>query len=48
MTTTRTTNKNALQLISDRIAFTGSNFYGVVTPPDRVVHQTGMLPDQVA
>jgi hypothetical protein len=46
MTTTRTTNKNALQLISDRIAFTGSNFYGVVTPPDRVVHQTGMLPDQ--
>lgn len=49
MTTTRISNKNALQLISDRIAFTGSNFYGVVTAPriaNADVYPTGMLPDQ--
>lgn len=47
MTTTRTTNKNALQLITDRIGFTGSNFYGVVTAPNfNGKIETGMLPDQ--
>jgi hypothetical protein len=48
MTTKRTTNKDAVQLISDRIAFTGSNFYGVVTPPNFNDYEPilGMLPSE--
>ena len=48
MTTTRTSNKNAVDLISNRIAFTGSHFYGVVTPPDFNQHKpiVGMLPSE--
>jgi hypothetical protein len=33
MTTTRTSNAKASEFIQDRIAFTGNNFYGVVTSP---------------
>jgi hypothetical protein len=47
MTTTRTSNKNAVDLISNRIGFTGSNFYGVVTAPkidNADINPTGMLP----
>ena len=47
MTTTRTSNKNAVDLISNRIGFTGSNLYGVVTAPkidNANINPTGMLP----
>lgn len=30
----RTSNKKAVDLIRDRIAFTGSNFHGVIPSPD--------------
>jgi hypothetical protein len=34
MTTTRTSNTKAGDLIADRVAFTGNNLYGVVVPYD--------------
>jgi hypothetical protein len=44
MTTTRTSNTKAGDLIASRIAFTGNNLYGVVTPYDSVIYTTGQLP----
>jgi hypothetical protein len=44
MTTTRTSNQKAGDLIADRVGFTGNNLYGVVQPFDSVVYQTGQLP----
>jgi len=44
MTTTRTSNTKAGDLIANRVAFTGNNLYGVVTPYDSVTYTTGQLP----
>ena len=44
MTTTRTSNTKAGDLIADRVAFTGNNLYGVLTSYDQVVHLIGQLP----
>jgi hypothetical protein len=44
MTTTRTSNAKAGDLIADRVAFTGNNLYGVLTSYDQVVHLIGQLP----
>jgi hypothetical protein len=44
MTTTRTSNAKAGDLIVDRVAFTGNNLYGVLTRYDEVVHLIGQLP----
>jgi len=48
MTTTRTSNKDAVDLISNKIGFTGSNFYGILTPPNHTDHEIvlGMLPSE--
>jgi len=45
MTTTRTSNAKAGDLIADRIGFTGNNLYGVVTPYDGHI-QSGQLPQE--
>jgi hypothetical protein len=45
MTTTRTSNTKAGDLIADRVAFTGNNLYGVVTPYDGHI-QCGRLPEE--
>ena len=44
MTTTRTSNAKAGDLIADRVGFTGNNLYGVVTPYNEIVRLTGQLP----
>jgi hypothetical protein len=47
MTTTRTSNTNAGDLIANRVAFTGNNLYGVVTPFGSViVYELGRLPQE--
>jgi hypothetical protein len=43
MTTTRTSNQKAGDLITDRVGFTGNNLYGVVTSFNSVVYETGRL-----
>jgi hypothetical protein len=43
MTTTRTSNQKAGDLIADRVGFTGNNLYGVVTSFNSVVYETGRL-----
>jgi len=45
MTTTRTSNAKAGDLIASRIAFTGNNLYGVVVPYDGHI-QSGQLPQE--
>jgi hypothetical protein len=46
MTTTRTSNQKAGDLIASRIAFTGNNLYGVLGSLDSVIYDTGRLPDE--
>ena len=46
MTTTRTSNAKAGDLIADRVGFTGNNLYGVVTPYDSDDYEYGQLPQQ--
>jgi hypothetical protein len=46
MTTTRTSNQKAGDLIADRVAFTGNNLYGVLGSLDSVIYDTGLLPDE--
>jgi hypothetical protein len=46
MTTTRTSNTKAVDLIANRVGFTGNNLYGVVQSFDSVVYQTGRLPQE--
>jgi hypothetical protein len=46
MTTTRTSNAKAGDLIADRVAFTGNNLYGVLGSLDSVIYDTGRLPDE--
>jgi hypothetical protein len=46
MTTTRTSNTKAGNLIVDRVAFTGNNLYGVVTSYNTTVHELGRLPQE--
>ena len=45
MTTTRTSNTKAGDLIANRVAFTGNNLYGVVVPYDGHI-QSGRLPEE--
>ena len=45
MTTTRTSNTKAGDYIAGRVAFTGNNLYGVVTPYDGYI-QSGQLPQE--
>jgi len=45
MTTTRTSNAKAGDLITNRVGFTGNNLYGVVVPYDGHI-QSGKLPQQ--
>jgi hypothetical protein len=44
MTTTRTSNTKAGDLIADRVAFTGNNLYGQVQSFNAIVYETGQLP----
>jgi hypothetical protein len=44
MTTTRTSNTKAGDLIADRVAFTGNNLYGVVTTYNSDDYTFGRLP----
>jgi hypothetical protein len=46
MTTTRTSNTKAGDLIADRVAFTGNNLYGVVTSYNTTVYELGRLPQE--
>jgi hypothetical protein len=47
MTTTRTSNTKAGDLIADRVAFTGNNLYGVLgSLTGSVIYDTGRLPDE--
>jgi hypothetical protein len=47
MTSTRTSNTNAGDLIASRVAFTGNNLYGVVTPFGSVIaYELGRLPQE--
>jgi hypothetical protein len=47
MTTTRVSNKKAIDLIRDRVAFTGNNFYGCVGSPDiETSYSIGLLPHE--
>jgi hypothetical protein len=45
MTTTRTSNTKAGDLIAGRVGFTGNNLYGVVVPYDGQI-QAGQLPQE--
>ena len=44
MTTTRTSNQKAGDLIASRVGFTGNNLYGFVTSYGSTVYEYGMLP----
>jgi hypothetical protein len=46
MTTTRTSNTKAGDLIASRVGFTGNNLYGVVTSLDDPVYDFGALPQE--
>jgi hypothetical protein len=46
MTTTRTSNAKAGDLITNRVGFTGNNLYGVVTPYDGRIQWSGQLPQE--
>ena len=46
MTTTRTSNTKAGDLIADRVGFTGNNLYGVVTTFNSVIYEYGRLPQE--
>jgi restriction endonuclease S subunit len=46
MTTTRTSNAKAGDLIADRVGFTGNNLYGVVTPFDSDDYTYGRIPQE--
>ena len=46
MTSTRTSNQKAGDLIADRIGFTGNNLYGVVTSYGATVYELGRLPQE--
>jgi hypothetical protein len=48
MTTTRTSNTKAGDLIVDRVAFTGNNLYGVVTSYNTTVNELGRLATRVS
>jgi len=44
MTTTRTSNQKAGDLIAGRVGFTGNNLYGIVTTFNSVIYEYGRLP----
>ena len=46
MTTTRTSNQKAGDLIASRIGFTGNNLYGVVTSFNSVIYEMGRIPQE--
>lgn len=44
MTSTRTSNTKAGDFITNRVAFTGNNLYGVLNGYDEIVYLVGHLP----